>query len=228
MANIEMETLTIDGTTYEVVDAKSRKTIETLTKDIEDLKYVAIAIKSFTNNVGTKEIGSKVESITLFWELNKEAATLTIDGVDYTDNSITALVLTDLDISSNKTWTLKVTDEREATASKTTSVSFLNGVYYGASAIPDAYNSDFILSLPKTLTSTWKRSITVNAGTGSYVFYCFPSRFTSSPKFTVNGFSGGFSLVATIQFKNASGYEEEYCIYKSNNLLSGSVPIVIT
>lgn len=201
--------------------------IEKLEGEVEDLKYKAIEINSFTNNKNTAEMGSTVNEVTLSWVLNKTPEKLTIDGVEQATD-ITSLALTGLGITGTKAWKLEVTDERSATDDADTTLTFLNGAYYGASAIPDVYDSAFVLSLTKTLTSTWKRSINVNAGTGSYVFYCFPTRFTSSPKFTVNGFSGGFSLVSTIQFRNAYGYEEPYYIYKSNNELKGSVPIVIT
>lgn len=224
---IAMETLTVDGKIYEVIDKKARTDISDLSKDIEDLKYVAIAITSFTNNVNTKEIGSTVASVILSWALNKEPVSLTIDGVDYTDNSTTSVALTDLDLTSDKSWTLKVTDDRGATATKTTSISFLNGAYYGISGIPDSYDSDFILSLTKVLTSTRKRSFSVNPGDNEYIYYCVPARFGECT-FYMGGFEGGITKVATFDFTNASGYKESYDVYRTDNPNLGQTTVTVS
>ena len=51
-----------------------------------------------------------------------------------------------------------------------------------------------------------------------------PTRF-GVPKFTVGGFEGGFSLVATIDFTNSSNYTEPYNIYKSENSNLGNTTV---
>lgn len=190
---------------------------------IADILYTPITINSFTVTPSTAEIGSTVSKVALAWSLNKTPEALTLDGEDQTGNGAE---LTNLAITANKSWTLKATDERGATAEKSATLSFLNGVYYGVSAEPEAYDSAFILGLTKNLRSSKLTSISVNAGAGQYIFYCLPKRFGTC-SFTVGGFSGGFSLVATMQFENASGYTEEYYIYKSDNAELGSTKVTI-
>lgn len=194
-------------------------------KIIDDLNYVKIAINSFSATPSTAEIGSTVNTITLDWALNKIPTELTVDG-EAVDVETEGMGIANAGITANKTWTLAATDERGASASKTASLTFLNGVYYGVSAAPEAYYSAFILGLTKELRSSKKSSISVNAGEGQYIYYCLPTRFGTC-SFTVGGFSGGFTLVDTLSFTNASGYEEDYYIYKSDNAELGSTSVTI-
>jgi hypothetical protein len=192
---------------------------------IADLLYKPITVSSFTNNVNTVEIGSTVNSVTLSWKLNKDAVMANIDSTAVDTSQNGSLVLTDLAIKANKTWTLKVSDERETTASKTTAVTFLNGVYYGA-APAGTIDSSFVRSLTRTLRSGKLQSFSANAGASQYIWYCIPTRFGKCT-FTVNGFTGGFSLVDTIDFTNASGYAEKYYIYRSDNASLGSTFVTV-
>lgn len=188
--------------------------VKTLEQQVEDLSYQEISITSFGHNAGTKEYGETVSSINLSWTINKTPTTLTLDGasinVEDRSKSLTGLSVTK---DSNKTWRLVATDERGATSEKTTSIAFYNGVYCGAAALA-TYSSAFILGLTKELRGSKKPSFTVTAGVGQYIFYCLPKRMGTC-KFNIGGFDGGFELAATIPFTNASGYTEEYYIYKS-------------
>ena len=194
--------------------------------DIADLKYVPIAIKSFSNDVGTVEIGSTVKEVKLSWTLNKIPESVTLDGTEQIIGSSGSITQTWISIKSNKSWSLKVTDERGATASATTQISFLNGVYYGVSAEPGTLDSAFILGLKKTLRNSKLPSFSVSAGAGQYIYYCIPSRFGTCT-FTVGGFTGGFSLIGTIEFTNASGYKENYDVYRSDNASLGSTSVTV-
>lgn len=195
--------------------------IQALEDAVADLLYVAMAISKFTNNVGTAEMGSTVTAATLSWTLNKEAESVTLDGEAQATGTSGSKALTGLSITSNKTWTLKATDERGATATKTTSITFLNGIYYGAGATFD------ISALTKTLSNTKGRTFTADAGEGEYLWYAVPSRLGTCT-FKVGGFDGGFSLSSTESVTNASGYAEEYYIYRSDNASLGSTTVVVS
>ena len=188
--------------------------LSAIEKDIADLKYKPITVSSFTNNVNTVEIGSTVNSVTLSWKLNKDAVMATIDSTAVDTSQNGSLVLTDLAIKANKTWTLKVSDERETSASKTTSVTFLNGVYYGA-APAGTIDSSFVRSLTRTLRSNKLPSFTLTTTTNQYMWYCVPTRYGKCT-FMNNNVTGGFFLADTIDFTNASGYTESYYIYRSD------------
>lgn len=233
--------VTVLGKMVETVDATARNLVARLREEVEqgggeqalriealegqvaDLLYKPMAIESFTNNVNTAEMGSTVTAVTLSWSYNKLPTAVTLDGA-VMEPGVTGKTFTGLSIKSNKTWTLKATDERGAEATRTTGISFLNGVYYGAAAAPSAIDSDFILTLTKTLRSSKLSSFTVNAGAGQYIYYCVPKRFGTC-SFAVGGFVGGFDLEATVSFTNGSGYTEDYYVYRSTNAGLGNTTV---
>ena len=129
-------------------------------------------------------------------------------------------------IKSNKTYTLKATDDREATATKTTAITFLNGVYWGVAANTSDIDSAFILKLTKGLQASKAKTFTVNAAASQHIYYAIPTRY-GTPAFKVGGFDGGFAKAATIEFTNASGYKETYDIWKSDNAGLGNTTVVV-
>lgn len=201
--------------------------IEILEQQMADILYTEISVTSFGHNAGTKEYGETVTSVNLSWGINKTPAALTLDG-EALDVSERSKALTGLSITKDngKTWKLIATDERGAKSEKTTSITFYNGVYYGVASAPESYDSAFILGLSKELRSNKRPSFTANAGEGEYLFYCLPERMGECA-FTVGGFTGGFALVDTIEFTNASGYAENYRIYKSNNANLGETSVTV-
>lgn len=220
------EMKTLNG--HEIVDVAARKRIENLETRMSDLLYTAIAITSFSHNAGIKEYGETVSAVTLSWAINKTPAALTLDGASL-GVSVRSKALTGLSITMNggKTWKLIATDERGTTAEKTTGITFYNGVYYGAAAEPTAYNSAFVLGLTKELRGSKKPSFTVTAGEGQYIYYCLPARLGACT-FAVGGFTGGFSFVDMISLTNASGYTENYYIYRSDNANLGVTSVAVS
>ena len=202
--------------------------IEDLESQVSDLLYEAIAITSFTSSVSTAEMGSTVNSFVLKWVINKTPKTLLLDNQNISV-SLTEKSFTNANIKANKTYQLVAIDERDTTSSKSVSISFLNGCYYGTSTVNNADNitNEFILSLTKVLSNTRARTITVNAAAEEYIYYIIPARL-GTPVFTVGGFEGGLSLVKTLDFTNSNGYTEAYTVYKSTNKGLGNTTINIS
>lgn len=128
-------------------------------------------------------------------------------------------------VTTTTTYTLAATSNSDIKKSKSATITFANGVYYGKSTT-STYDSALINSLTKQLSNSKGRTITVNAGAGEYIFYCIPSRLGSC-SFNVGGFDGGFSKVATIEFTNSDSYAENYDIYKSDNANLGNTNVTI-
>jgi hypothetical protein len=104
-------------------------------------------------------------------------------------------------------------------------------VYYGVSAIPERYNSSFVLGLTnKTPSDSHLESISATPLEGEYIYYCAPTSFGDCA-FAYNNFIGGFTLIIEgIALTNAGGRTEAYNIYKSNqaNLgANGAITITI-
>jgi len=192
---------------------------------LDDLLYTAIQITSFTNNVNTVEMGSTVDTVVLNWNYNKTPEELTLDGQGI-DASLKTKTIESAGIKANKTYTLKAVDERDAEATRTTAITFLNGVYWGVGADQSSFDSAFILGLTKGLQSSKVKTFTVNAGASQHIYYAIPTRY-GTPAFKVGGFEGGFAKAATIDFTNASGYMESYDIWKSDNAGLGNTTVEV-
>lgn len=193
-----------------------------------DLMYIPISITSLTNNKNTVEMGTTITDVVLNWNYNKVPKALTLDN-ETLDVNLKTKTLSGQNITSNKTYTLKATDERNAVATKTTSITFLNGVYYGIGddLEIDSITNQFILSLTKTLQSSKAKAFTVNAGESKYIYYAVPSRY-GTPTFKIGGFEGGFGKLGTFNFINGSGYAENYDVYKSSNSNLGNTTVVVS
>lgn len=202
--------------------------IKNVSDAIADLTYKEITVTSFSASPSQAEMGSTVSAVTLAYVINKLPETLLLDGTSQAANTSGSIALTGLSLTANKTYTLTATDERNATATKTTSVSFLNRAYYGVAAEPESVNSAFLLGLTnKVLTGSRSRSITVNANTGEYIWYAVPTRLGACG-FKVGGFDGGFTLASTFSHTNASGYTENYNVYRSDNVSLGNTTVEVS
>ena len=196
--------------------------VTTLEQQVAELLYNAPEIKSFTSDKSSaQEKGSTVDTVNLSWTFNKAMVKVELDSTNITaeaEGTSGSKQLTGQNITQNKTYTLKVTDEREATAQKSTTISFVAGNYYGKSSITDteSINNAFILGLTKRLSTNIKTKFTVTANAGEYIYYAFPAT-NADPTFSVGGFDGGFDLVKTFEFQNASGHTESYKVFRSTN-----------
>ena len=128
-------------------------------------------------------------------------------------------------VTATTTYTLDATSNNDTQKSKSATITFANGVYYGKSTAA-TYDNELINSLTKQLSNSKNRTITVNVGAGEYIFNCVPSRLGAC-SFNVGGFDGGFSKVATVNFTNSDNYAEKYDIYKSDNANLGNTDVTI-
>lgn len=198
--------------------------LKNINNQISDILYKPISILSLTNDKNVVEIGSILTRVVLSWNLNKNPSKQKVDNQEI-DNILREYAI-EKSITKDTTFTLEVTDERGTKATKQTSITFLNGIYYGVSDV-DIKDSQGILNLSnKVLSNSKNRNINVNCGNGQYIYYCLPNRLGNC-KFVVGGFEGGFNKTKTISFKNSKGYTENYDIWKSTNTNLGNTNINI-
>lgn len=214
--------------------------------------YKKISIPLFLlNKQSVWEIGTTVTGLNAMWTLNKNPAEQTITATGVTGSEDTVIIenigadvrsTTELTGNAATQWNvvkaqektsgtltvvLTVKDDRGSSASETASIQWLNGVYTGAAEAPATIDSAFIRALTKSLQSGKGKTFTVNAATGAYIWYACPVRY-GKPSFNVGGFDGGFSKVATFDFTNASGYTEEYQVWRSDNAGLGSTTVKVS
>lgn len=212
-------------------------TITGITNRLSALEYFPIEITSFSHGKSTQERGKTITSVTLSWGSNKSPQKVFLNGEELA-NTVTSKTLSGLDItwSNVPTWTLKLTDLNPGTnevleVTKSIKINFANNVYYGVSVIPDAINSNFVNDLDnQVLSDATGRTVSYNAGEGEYLWYCSPVRlgartFTD----TETGLGAGFSQIGDpIGVTNASGYLENYYIYRSDYAGLGSVTVKVS
>ena len=179
----------------------------------EEVTYKAIRIISFTNDIGTVEMGTIVSIVNFSWSFNKTPASVTFAGQSMAVDSTGEIW--QADVTENATWRLTATDEKGNEATEMTSITFVNGVYYGVASEPVTYDSSFVLGLQKELSDSKISYFNVNAGDKQYIYYALPVRMGTCT-FKVGIFEGGFRLIDTISFTNSQGYTESYYIYRSD------------
>lgn len=190
-------------------------TISQLQGAIEDLQFVPISVTALTCTPATAEKGSTV-NVVLAWTTNKAPTTLKLNGTDVTgtDKGITG-------VTADQSYSLAATDAKGNSSTKSATITFLNQIYYGVAA-----NSGSITTLTKTLSGVKARDITVDAGSGEYIYYAYPKRLGVAT-FSVGGFAGGFETAETKSLTNASGFTEDYYVYRSGRSNLGNTTVTI-
>lgn len=212
--------------------------ISKINRAIADLQYEPIAFTSFTNNKNTVELGTEIASVDLAWAYNKQPKTLTISGItvngaivnDYAVSTETTSYKDTLSLKptavTTKKYTIKATDDREASASKETSITFVNGVYYGVIAENTTINSAAVLKMTKKLQNSRNMTVTITPSASEYIAFALPTRL-GTPTFKMGGFETTCNCIE-IQFTNASGYTEAYNVYTTTNTGLGKTEVVVT
>lgn len=200
-----------------------------LDKILAKIYYEEPKITSFTVSpeVEVYEIGTIIpaDTIEFSWAVNKEikSQALTDCTIAIDDRSATY----GAELSNTKTFVLTVSDgEKAVTASK--KISFLNKGYWGSAAVPDEYNSEFVLGL------TGNKFVTSKAGTytmsvlaGEYGYLALPTSFGTISSVWIGGFEVEIETASTISFTNASGKTSSYNIYKTGKSGLGSITMEI-
>ena len=171
---------------------------------------------------GTFEMGTVITAPIVFnWTTNKPITSQTLTGFTL-ENTEVRTATYETDISTDKTFTLSVSDG-ENNASSSVSYKFMNNVFWGSAAAADTYDSAFVDALSnKKLTNSVKGTYSFNVADGEYGFWAVPSNMTI---FTVwiGGFEVTVESVGTISYLNSKGYTRDYNLYKTGQSGLGSI-----
>ena len=206
---------------FEEANEKNTQDIKELNTKIWDIQN-PFDISSISVAPNISQMGSTV-SPKLTWNYTHSTIKSQTINNEAIENTLRTKTFTG--VTTTTTYTLAATSNSDIKKSKSATITFANGVYYGKSTT-STYDSALINSLTKQLSNSKGRTITVNAGAGEYIFYCIPSRLGTC-SFNVGGFDGGFSKVATVNFTNSDNYAENYDIYKSDNANLGNTNVTI-
>ena len=217
-------------TAADVKYTESDGTETTVKAVLDELLYVDLTVSVTSPTPTTQEIGAELSNLVINWTYNKSnIVSQSFNGSNLPDTEQRSYTV-EGPVTTNTTYTVKGNDGTKD-ASKSITFTFQNKVYYGVSpeTVTGNVNSSFILGLTGSKFASSKSSvgtITANAETGNYIFYAQPASF-AEPTFNIGGFDTTFPLFATIDFTNASGHQESYNVYRSNQAGLGSTSMTV-
>ncbi|PLS24207.1 hypothetical protein BLI708_08640 [Bifidobacterium imperatoris] len=199
-----------------------------ITEDGTISLYSKIAVTSFTCAPSQAERGATVTDVELAWGLNKIPSTLTLDDAAQEPTSKGAS-LKGVNLTANKQWTLKATDARNASASRTAGITFYDKRHwFTATDLAAAGITDELINQAAGEYATSRaKTFTLTAGDGQHIYYAFPASW-GTPTFKVGGFEGGFNLLTTFDHTNASGATVSYAVWKSTNANLGKTTVEVS
>jgi hypothetical protein len=188
---------------------------------------------TFTNSVGTLEIGSTLGVVTIGWTIAPTNATYALRQIVRVPSNATNVLSANSGTitvtpgeTNDTTWTLTVGDGQGITNTVTTSVLFQNYMIWGRSTNTALNNTD-LQSLhtsgggaSRAFATSRSRSITMDGG-AQYLFIAYPQGFGAA-SFTVGGLPNSAWTVATNGYTNASGYATNYLIYRTDTIQNGT------
>lgn len=169
----------------------------------------------------TYEKGYCCECVDLWWEVNKEVTTQYINnGVGTIDCTLRNLSIEDANIEDDTTFTITVSDGKNK-ASASTKISFAQKIYWGVSANTELSQEE-ILNFDNEFENVTENTCVFNCSGGKYFYIVAPAKYHNDFMFRINGFIFSDMEETSLMLKNASGYEDEYIVYRSNNIQTGS------
>lgn len=224
----------------EVISDSTTWSSNKIKREILHLTYKPIEIVSFKATPSTVEVGSTVD-IELSWELNRYPTTIKLTDISgkevegITKDIIGSHTLFQIETPANYPtsralmWNLSAWDEKLVHVNKRVFVYFGNNIFYGVGEKAAVYTQEFIKGLgTKVLVTSRQYTFTVNADTGKHIYFCLPANYGNC-EFKVDGFTGGFTKVPdVVSLTNASGYTENYCVYRSDNTGLGNTTVTVS
>ena len=177
---------------------------------------------SATPSGGTFEMGTVISApITFTWTTNKTITSQTLTGCTLANASVRTATY-NTNVTSDKTFTLSVSDGENSTSSSV-SYKFLNNIFWGSAAAAETYDSAFIRALSnKKLASAVKGTYSFNIASGEYGFWAVPSNMTISSVW-IGGFEVTVDDLGTVSYTNAQGYTRDYKLYKTGKSGLGGI-----
>lgn len=206
--------------------------------------YQSPAITSFTSNMKTSfELGESTPSsitfnwntsnqknirddkgIVLYWN-NKE---LPSDGLPKAGSKTFTIEPVKLNTQGSITAWIDMFDIKGKKYGKGITFTWLNGIYYGCSE-SESLDASGIERLTKMSANTVARNYSYPAGGYKYLAYPAAWGEIASTKFVnpANNFVVPMDKMDNVNITNENGVSQDYIVYRSTNLLNGSITITV-
>ena len=174
-------------------------------------------IVSFTASPDLCELGGH-QNIVLTWEIRG-----TVSQILLNNQEVTGTTATIPDLAEPTTFTLTIRDAGGNVRTKSVDVNFANHIFYGTSASSTA-DEGTVKALESSELSEQRARTFSALAQYEYIYYAYPKRLGLS-EFMVNDFKGGFENPAVVSIDNHAGYEEDYYVYRSANILNSTFDV---
>lgn len=149
-----------------------------------------------------------------------------VKDITYDDNAVFDVEPQVLYQQGNKGITMSITDDNGVKLSKTTEVKWVNTIYFGSSMDEEITPKNI-----NTLATVNGNSVsgTFNFPAGGYKFVLIPAIWKDPTVFSDpnNGLPVYIDKMSNISITNKFGVEQEYKVFRTHNLLNGSISITI-
>lgn len=196
-----------------------------LSNRITILEEPQAVITNFSCTPSSFEIGNTLTTITFSWtyDNSENVVSQRINNVEIPLQART-YTLTNQSITQTTTFTLTLTEVNGAVTTRSIIVSALPVLLYGASTVPESYDSAFLSTLSNYLYDGTNTSVAINAASNKYSYICYPLRY-GTKHFLFNNLEGGFQYQATVPYTNQYNYTENYYVYRSDYPSLGAIKI---
>ena len=130
-------------------------------------------------------------------------------------------------VAGTRAFALTATDGTDNSTS-TITYTFVNRRFWGVSTKASGYTEADVEGLAGTeLSNSGSKSFSSTTAAGEYIIWASRTAL-GTRTFTVGGFEGGFQAPETVSITNASGFTENYYVYRSTNSGLGTVNVVVS
>lgn len=213
----------VDPSLYVTVNQFNNKITEINTK-IDDLMYEPIKILSATNSASIVEKGSTITEVSVTWSTNKDPVSQKVNG-NPVDPTLRSYTITGLYYTRDVQISVWAKDERDATDKLTTSITFVNGLYWGVVEDGTDINSSVIQGLNKILKGSKECSFTIDTPASMRVVFALPASL-GTPTFMSGGLVADMYKDKSFEFENARGYRETYDVWISQELVNNANGVI--
>lgn len=197
---------------------------------------VAYSITAFAASSSILEIGATATTPAFTAAHSSTPTSLLLTNTDNAESK--SVIGTPASFTSSNNYT-KATNNASVTftitgsdgvspANRSTAITWRPRVYWGTGVAGLSTEAHIEALSSSELLASRVKTFSVTASGSLKIYFAIPASY-GTPTFTVNGFSGGFTLVsASISVTNAFGVAQNYALYESNTPGLGLTTVAVT
>ncbi len=228
------------GTTFPAASLTTlQQVFDMLLYPYQSPSFTAFSISSLggASAVGnTLEVGDSISSDRTFTWSTSQSSNINTNSISIIDQTNSdAVIATGLanDGSESTTYTsitktsatshvfrIEAVNTQSATLSSTYTVNWRHRRWWGTSSNTNLSSSNILNLSNDEFSTSRSKSFSID-GNGQYLYYAYPASFGTAT-FTVNGLLNTAWTLEVVNHTNASGWPENYNVYRSNTIQNGT------